>query len=183
MRAAREPLRERCDGLDGPVAGHGHPAVGSVGRATHGSVRAIVSWVLADKPMHGYQIMTELKQRSDDFWNLSPGSVYPMLQQLADEGLVTESGEEARRVYAPTDAGRTAAQAIRHGHGQTPWLAAKRCVEQRLRLWRAISALVKLAEAAAVDDSAQRTQEVLGVLEPASAQIHAVLVEDSLSET
>ena len=56
--------------------------------------------------MHGYQILGELAERSGGRWRPSPGSVYPTLQQLADEGLVTSEEQEGRRVFSLTDAGR-----------------------------------------------------------------------------
>jgi DNA-binding PadR family transcriptional regulator len=56
--------------------------------------------------MHGYQIITELTERSDGDWRPSAGSVYPTLQQLADEGLVRDQEIDGRRVYQLTDTGR-----------------------------------------------------------------------------
>lgn len=69
--------------------------------------------------MHGYQIMRELTERSEGAWRPSPGSVYPTLQQLEDEGLVEPQQSEAgKRVFGLTEAGREqAAQAT----GQAPW--------------------------------------------------------------
>ncbi len=62
--------------------------------------------------MHGYQVMQELGERSGGRWRPSAGSVYPTLQQLEDEGLVTVEDRDGRRTFALTDAGRTAAEAI-----------------------------------------------------------------------
>ncbi len=76
-------------------------------RARRGDVRAAALALLAEGPMNGYQIIQEIAQRSDRVWRPSPGSVYPALQQLEDEGLVrAESEESGRRRYALTDAGR-----------------------------------------------------------------------------
>ena len=55
--------------------------------------------------MHGYQIMQELQERSKGAWQPSPGSIYPALQQLADEGLVTASDDGGRKVFTLTQAG------------------------------------------------------------------------------
>ena len=68
--------------------------------------------------MHGYQVMQELAERSGGRWRPSAGSVYPTLQQLEDEGLVTVEDREGRRTFALTDAGRTAATAI---PAERPW--------------------------------------------------------------
>src|SRR5437879_4867433 len=58
------------------------------GRARRGDIRAAILLVLADRPMHGYEVMNELTERSGGVWRPSPGSVYPTLQQLEDEELV-----------------------------------------------------------------------------------------------
>ena len=78
-------------------------------RAGRGDVRAAILALLAEQPMHGYQIMRELGERSGGVWRPSPGSIYPTLQQLEDEELVRpETGDGGRRVFALTDAGREA---------------------------------------------------------------------------
>ena len=63
--------------------------------------------VLADEPMHGYQIMQAINDRTSGVWRLSPGAVYPTIAQLADEGLVTTEKEGGRRLVTITPRGRT----------------------------------------------------------------------------
>jgi DNA-binding PadR family transcriptional regulator len=78
-------------------------------RARRGDVRAAILSLLAEQPRNGYQIMRELTERSQGAWRPSPGSVYPSLQQLEDEGLVREEASGVApggRVFALTDAGR-----------------------------------------------------------------------------
>jgi DNA-binding PadR family transcriptional regulator len=71
-------------------------------------VRAAALALLAEEPMNGYQIIQAIGERSDGVWRPSPGSVYPALQQLEDEGLIrAEAGEGGRRAYRLTDEGRT----------------------------------------------------------------------------
>ena len=65
--------------------------------------------LLAEQPMHGYQIIQEISQRSGGSWKPSPGSVYPTLQQLEDEGLVRAQEQDGRRVYRLTDEGQRVA--------------------------------------------------------------------------
>jgi DNA-binding PadR family transcriptional regulator len=74
-------------------------------RAARGDVRASVLALLAEEPMHGYQIITELAERSNGAWRPSPGSVYPVIQQLQDEGLVRIEETDGRRVVHLTPAG------------------------------------------------------------------------------
>jgi DNA-binding PadR family transcriptional regulator len=65
--------------------------------------------LLAEQPMHGYQIIQEIGQRSGGSWKPSPGSVYPTLQQLEDEGLVRAQEQDGRRVYRLTEEGQRVA--------------------------------------------------------------------------
>jgi len=76
-------------------------------RARRGDVRAAILALLAEEPRNGYQIMQEIEERSDGVWRPSPGSVYPALSQLEDEGLVEQvSGEgESRRKFRLTEEG------------------------------------------------------------------------------
>lgn len=76
-------------------------------RVRRGDVRAAILDVLAEQPMNGYQIIQQIADRSGGAWKPSPGSVYPTLQQLEDEGLVEGTEVEGRRVLGLTDAGRT----------------------------------------------------------------------------
>jgi DNA-binding PadR family transcriptional regulator len=75
-------------------------------RAKRGDIRAGILALLAEQPRNGYQIMQELEQRSRGMWRPSPGSVYPALQQLEDEGLVQAREEGTGRVYQLTERGR-----------------------------------------------------------------------------
>jgi DNA-binding PadR family transcriptional regulator len=105
------PGRSFAFGLGG-VLGRG-PAV------RRGDVRAAILAVLAERPMHGYQVMQELRERSGGAWAPSAGSVYPTLQQLEDEGLVRSEEQEGRRVFTLTDQGGIdAAKAQQAG---APW--------------------------------------------------------------
>jgi DNA-binding PadR family transcriptional regulator len=108
-------------GTDGPgFAGFRGPFGGGRGRGgmvRRGEIRPLILAVLAAKPTHGYEVITELQARSGGRWRPSAGSVYPTLQQLADEGLVTSEDVDGRRVYTLTDAGKAAAAA---GPG-SPW--------------------------------------------------------------
>lgn len=80
-------------------------------RISRGEVRIAILAVLHDEPMHGYQIMQELEDRSGGAWQPSPGSVYPTLQQLADEGLVVSESVDGRNVFHLTEDGAGAVAA------------------------------------------------------------------------
>ena len=77
-------------------------------RARRGDVRAALLVLLAEEPRNGYQLMQEIEQRSDGVWRPSPGSVYPALQQLEDEGLIANApARAARPTRSPTRAAPT----------------------------------------------------------------------------
>ena len=75
-------------------------------KAGRGDVRAAILALLREGPRNGYQIMSEIEERSGGAWRPSPGAVYPALQQLADEGLVEAEESGGRRTFSLTDAGR-----------------------------------------------------------------------------
>jgi DNA-binding PadR family transcriptional regulator len=95
------------------------PAYAFGRRAGRGDIRAAILVLLAEQPMHGYQIIQELAERTEGVWRPSPGSVYPTLQQLEDEELVREtSSDSGKRVYELTEAGREQAAST-----EAPWTA------------------------------------------------------------
>jgi DNA-binding PadR family transcriptional regulator len=88
----------------GPPFGGGRGRRGP--KARRGDVRTATLLLLAEEPRNGYQIMQEIEERSDGVWRPSPGSIYPVLQQLEDEGLVRTTETDGRKLYELTDAGR-----------------------------------------------------------------------------
>jgi DNA-binding PadR family transcriptional regulator len=113
-------------GFEGfPFGGFGGPGGGRFGRgrkARRGDIRTAALLLLAEEPRNGYQIMQEVQERSDGVWRPSPGSVYPALQQLEDEGLIrsSEAGGGTGRVFELTDAGR-AHVSQRDADAPAPW--------------------------------------------------------------
>ncbi len=75
-------------------------------KASRGDVRAAILALLREGPRNGYQIMSEIEERSGGAWRPSPGAVYPALSQLADEGLVSAEESGGKRTFTLTDAGR-----------------------------------------------------------------------------
>ncbi|RZS89814.1 DNA-binding PadR family transcriptional regulator [Motilibacter rhizosphaerae] len=99
----------------GRRGGHGGPGrrgPGGRGRAQRGDVRAAALLLLAEEPMHGYQLMQAMAERTGGAWRPSPGAVYPTLAQLEDEGLVTVRSEGGRKLVTLTDAGREQAAGL-----------------------------------------------------------------------
>ncbi len=106
----------------GGFGGPGGPRFGRGRKARRGDIRTAALLLLAEEPRNGYQIMQEVQQRSDGAWRPSPGSVYPALQQLEDEGLIrsSEGGGATGKVFELTDAGNAHIQE-RDADAPAPW--------------------------------------------------------------
>src|SRR3978361_166822 len=89
-------------GPRGGGRGRGHGR----GRAQRGDVRTAALLLLNEEPMHGYQLMQAIAERTEGAWRPSPGAIYPTLNQLQDEGLVTMTTDGGRKLAPSTDAGR-----------------------------------------------------------------------------
>ena len=103
--------------------GPGEMAFGRRRRTRRGDVRAAMLLLLEEEPRNGYQVMQELEQRSEGAWRPSPGSVYPALQLLADEGLIRGETREGGTVYELTESGRAYVDEHRDRLGE-PWAQA-----------------------------------------------------------
>ena len=104
----------------GPWGGRGPWGAPRGRRRERGDVRAAILLLLAEQPRHGYEILTELADRSDGQWQPSPGSIYPVLKRLAREGLVTAAHEGGKRIFSLTDEGRAVVSTERAAWGE-PW--------------------------------------------------------------
>ena len=141
-------------------------------------MRAAILALLGEPPMHGYQIIQELETRSNGLWRPSPGSIYPTLQLFEDEGLVSASEVEGKRVFELTDAGRErlaeagpAGEALGRGrHARRP-RSCRAC-------GKGIHALMAATHQVAHAGSPKQSERALEVLTEARRKIYAILAED-----
>lgn len=122
-RAAFGPFGPPFGG--GPFGPGGRGRGGPRGRARRGDVRASILALLKDRPMHGYEMIQEIAERSGGAWKPSPGSVYPTLQLLEDEGLISSESEGGKKLFTLTDAGVQEAEA----GPEAPWEDAGRGID------------------------------------------------------
>jgi DNA-binding PadR family transcriptional regulator len=146
-------------------------------RMGRGDVRAAVLSLLADKPMHGYQIIQEIEERSGGAWKPSPGSVYPTLQLLADEGLISAKESNGRKTYSLTDEGKKLADA---SAGQpAPWETPG--AEHAGRKTALPKASIDLAQAVGQlgrSGTAEQVAQAVAVLDEARRKIYSILAKE-----
>jgi DNA-binding PadR family transcriptional regulator len=150
---------------------------GSTPRMNKGDVRSAVLSLLLEQPMHGYQIIREIEDRSGGSWKPSPGSVYPTLQLLTDEGLVQAEESNGRKTYSLTAEGRAAA-GDETTERTAPWESAGS--RDGGRMTALPKAGVELAQAAAqvarTGDKEQVAQAV-EILDEARRKLYSILAQ------
>ena len=155
------------------------PSGGS--RMARGDVRTAVLSLLVEKPMHGYQIINEIAERSGGSWKPSAGSVYPTLQLLADEGLISADEQNGRKTYSLTEAGR--AVAAETSETKAPWepTAGKESHRNDPRFTALPKSGVDLAGAAAAvgrSGSPEQVQAAIDILDDARRKLYSILAQD-----
>ncbi|NEM92545.1 PadR family transcriptional regulator [Galbitalea soli] len=145
-------------------------------RVGRGDVRAAVLALLAERPMHGYQIIQEIEERSNGAWKPSPGSVYPTLQLLADEGMISVEESNGRKTYSLTEAGRAEAEA---SDRSAPWEApGARDGGRTGALPKAGLALAQAAAQLGRSGTADQVKEAVAVLDEARRKLYLILAQD-----
>jgi DNA-binding PadR family transcriptional regulator len=156
----------------GPVGGFGGPGPRRTGQ---GDVRAAILALLDERPMHGYQIIREIGERTAGVWRPSPGSVYPALQQLEDEGLVVIEKAEGRKVARLTEAGRAHVEERREELGGV-WEAAMGGVDEGMFELRDLSGQVfGAAMHVAFEGTEAQGAEARKVLSDAKRRLYGIL--------
>jgi DNA-binding PadR family transcriptional regulator len=147
-------------------------------RARRGDVRAAALLLLAEEPRNGYQIMQEIEQRSGGVWRPSPGSVYPALAQLEDEGLVRIEERDGRRTYVLTDAGRVYVDE-RRDELVAPWEEMSESVDDDVSsLFKEMRQVGMAAGQIGHMGSAHQVTEARSVLANARRALYSLLAED-----
>jgi len=165
-------------GFKGPFGMGGPHGFGGPGRARRGDIRAAVLRLIAEEPMHGYQIIQELSARSGGAWSPSAGSVYPTLQQLADEGLVTAQETAGKKVFSLTEAGIAAVAET--ADQPAPWEEAAQsdsgtgAMGYREAAGKLMHAVVQIGKGG----SPQQVTAAIDVLNDARKKLYAILAED-----
>jgi DNA-binding PadR family transcriptional regulator len=141
-----------------------------------GDVRTALLIVLLDGPGHGYELIQALETKTEGRWRPSPGSVYPSLQMLTDEGLVTATDREGKRIFELTEAGRAQA-AERIASQGYPWDAMDRGRTDHGGLRKAVRDLHLAAKQVGMTGSPEAVERATEIVTEARKDLYRLLVE------
>lgn len=167
-------------GLIGFAQGGGHFTTRGP-KVRRGDVRAAILDVLSVEPMNGYQIIQQIAERSGGVWKPSPGSVYPTVQQLEDEGLVEGREGEGRRLVQLSEEGRRYVEEHPDEMAAT-WQAFDRSAEEETgelkpvigqvmaAVWQIIVSGTRQQQAEAAEVLAETRRKLYGLLAEGDAE-------------
>ncbi|MGO1590346.1 MAG: PadR family transcriptional regulator [Ancrocorticia sp.] len=140
-------------------------------------MRSAILLLLSEGEMHGYQIIREIEERSSGTWKPSPGSVYPTLQMLADEGLVIASETGGRKTYSLTKEGSTAAAKAKEN--AAPWQTpSAEAMSKAAGLPRAGAELAQAVSQLVTSGTPKQREAAIKILKDARRQIYGILAEE-----
>jgi DNA-binding PadR family transcriptional regulator len=145
------------------------------GRGRRGDVRAAILTLLAERPMHGYEMIQEIAERSNGLWKPSPGSVYPTLQMLEDEGLIAAAQTQgSKKLFELTDDGKAAAEKIE----TAPWTEITEGADPaQVNLRQAVNQLFGAVAQSAHAANTDQQQRILDIVNNARREIYQILGE------
>ncbi|MGC1739295.1 PadR family transcriptional regulator, partial [Mycobacterium sp.] len=122
-----------------------------------------------------YEMIQEIAERSQDLWRPSPGSVYPTLQLLVDEGLIVgEETEGSKKLFTLTDAGKESAEKVE----TPPWDEITEGADPaHLNLRAAVGQLFGAVAQSAHAASTEQQQRIVEIVNNARREIYTILAE------
>ena len=181
MRDFRNMHEERMRGFGfgwrGPFPPHGYPHGRGRGRgrerSRRGNVRAAILALLTERPMHGYEMIKEIDTRTGGVWSPSPGSVYPTLQLLEDEGLITSEESNGRKRFTLTEAGQPEATAAA---ADAPWNEfSEETVTSGQDTREAIFGIMNALRQIGFEGSPEQWQQAVAVLQETKRKLYGIL--------
>jgi DNA-binding PadR family transcriptional regulator len=162
-------------GDDGPRGFRGGPRGP---RAKVGNLRLAVLALLAEAPANGYGMMGEISQRSGGVWQPSPGSMYPVLSQLEDEGLITATTQDGKKAYTLTEAGQQFVNENQDAVNASLQTGQEGGQGGRMELRAALHALMGAVQQVAQAGSEVQVKEAASVIGAARKSLYRLLAED-----
>jgi DNA-binding PadR family transcriptional regulator len=149
---------------------------GPRGRARKGDVRAAALALLAERPMHGYEMIQQIEERTSGAWRPSPGAVYPALALLEDQGLVRATEDGGKKRFALTDEGAGAAAEL---GDRKPWDEVTEGLDPaQFRMRDAIKPIALAAHQVMEAGTPAQQEAAIAVLTEARRKLYAILAED-----
>ena len=143
-------------------------------RMARGDIRRAILSALQEGPAHGYGVMRRLEEMSGGLWRPSPGSVYPHLQMLEDEGMVGSSEKDGTRIFHLTDAGVAEAAS----GTPLPWQAQGESDDQIRNLRLAVTQLMGAAKQLSGAGENAQVERGIAVVQKARKELYQILAED-----
>jgi DNA-binding PadR family transcriptional regulator len=151
------------------------------GRGRRGDIRVAILTLLQERPMHGYEMMQELDERTQGLWQPSPGSIYPALQLLEDQGMVRSESADGRRQFTLTDEGRAELKA--RPEASAPWETMVRQADQGdMALHRALRHVAVAVTQVAQAGTAEQKAKAGELLTELRRQMYLLLAESITPE-
>jgi len=145
------------------------------GRGSRPNVRPAVLALLLERPMHGYEMIQELESRTGGIWRPSPGSIYPTLQLLEDEGLIVAETSGGRKAYTLTDAGRAEAETAAQN---PPWAQFTDDTMSQVQDFRdAAVGIMSALKQVGFSGTPEQRDKALAVLNETKRKLYAILAD------
>ena len=176
-------------GMRGPQGRHGEPWGGRGGRGRwggerggwgggrrmrRGDIRRAILSALKDNPAHGYEVMHRLEEMSGGLWRPSPGSVYPHLQMLEDEGMVQSAEVDGTRTFTLTEKG----VAETANDEPLPWQSSGENDDQIRSLRLSVTQLMSAAKQLSGAGESAQVERGIAVIKKARQELYQILAED-----
>ncbi|RAJ42782.1 PadR family transcriptional regulator [Kitasatospora sp. SolWspMP-SS2h] len=139
-------------------------------------MRASLLALLRERPMHGYEMITEIGERTGGVWRPSPGSVYPTLQMLEEEGLIKANEESGKKLFELTEQGLAEAERA----GESPWDEAGRQGDWEAvqEVGTALAAVDQAVRQVMATGTEEQRAKGLAVLAEAKKKLYLILAEE-----
>jgi DNA-binding PadR family transcriptional regulator len=167
-------------GRGGPPPRHDdeHEGHGPRGRTRRGEIRTGLLTILLDGPGHGYELIQRVEEKTSGAWKPSPGSIYPTLQLLEDEGLVVATTNEGKRTYDLTEAGRVEAQRRLDSTTENPWTRGRGGRPQASALFESMKGLAIALKQVAMTGQPEQLEAATDIIKDARKKLYLLLAAD-----